>query len=65
MMRQMISALASTALLAAATSMQRSPSTELSARIAAIPSLQELHSATGLNKLPIEDYEDMCWSFRP
>jgi hypothetical protein len=65
MKRQIISALVTIALVAAGTAMQRSPSTELSARIAAIPSLQELHSATGLNKLPIEDYEDMCWSFRP
>ena len=36
-----------------------SPSTELSAGTAAMPSLQELHTAAGVNKLPIEDFEDM------
>jgi hypothetical protein len=47
------------ALVAAATAMQRSPSTELSARTAAVPSLQELHAVAGVNKLPIEEFEDM------
>jgi hypothetical protein len=41
MKRQMISALVTIALVVAATTMQRSPSTELSARTAAMPSLQE------------------------
>jgi hypothetical protein len=59
MKRQMISAFAAVALIAAATAMQRSPSTELAARTAAMPSLQELHTAAGVNKLPIEDFEDM------
>jgi hypothetical protein len=59
MKRQMISALVTIALVAAATAMQRSPSTELSARTAAMPSLQELHIAADVNKLPIEDFEDM------
>jgi hypothetical protein len=41
MKRQIISALVTIALIAAGTAMQRSPSTELSARTAAMPSLQE------------------------
>ncbi len=59
MKRQMISALVTIALIAAAAAMQRSPSTELSARTVAMPSLQELHTAAGVNKLPIEEFEDM------
>jgi hypothetical protein len=35
-----------------------SPS-ELFAATAAMPSLQELHTAASVNKLPIEDFEDM------
>jgi hypothetical protein len=34
--------------------LQRSPSTEPSAGTAAMPSLQEFHTAAGVNKLPIE-----------
>jgi hypothetical protein len=60
MKRQMISALVTIALVAAATAMQRSPSAELSARTVAMPSLQELHTAAGVNKLPIEEFEDMA-----
>jgi hypothetical protein len=63
MKRQMISALVTIALVVAATAMQRSPSTELSARTAAMPSLQEIHIAAGVNKLPIEDFEDMSLVF--
>jgi hypothetical protein len=59
MKRLMIFALTSVALLAAATAMQRSPSTEPSAGTAAMPSLQELDTAAGVNKLPIEEIEDM------
>jgi hypothetical protein len=59
MKRQMISALAVVALFAAATAMWRSPPTELSAATAAMPSLQELHTTADVNKLPIEDVEDM------
>jgi hypothetical protein len=59
MKRQMISALVTIALVAAAAAMQRSPSTEVSARTAAMPSSQELHTAPGVNKLPIEEFEDM------
>jgi hypothetical protein len=55
----MIRAFAAVALFAAATAMLRSLSTELSAGTAATPSLQELHAGGGVNKLPIEDFEDM------
>jgi hypothetical protein len=57
MKRLMISALAAVALLAA-TAMLYSPSTKLSAGTA-MPSLHELHVTAGVNKLPIEDVEDM------
>ena len=57
MKRLVISALAAVALLAA-TAMLYSPSTKLSAGTA-MPSLHELHVAAGVNKLPIEDGEDM------
>ena len=57
MKRLMISALASIALFAAATAMQRSA--ELSAGTVGMPSLQDLHTAAGVNKLPIEEFEDM------
>ena len=59
MKRQMISALATIALVAAAAAMLRSHSTELSAGTAAMPSLQELHTAAHVKKLPIEEFEDM------
>ncbi len=55
----MIPAFAAVALCAVATAMLRSHSTELPARTAAMPSLQELHTAAGVNKLPNEDFEDM------
>jgi class 3 adenylate cyclase len=58
MKRLMISALAAAALIAAATTVLRShsPSTD---RAAGMMSLQELHTAAGVTKLPIEDFEDM------
>jgi hypothetical protein len=59
MKRQMISALATIALVVAATAMLRSRSTELPAATAAMPSLQELHTVAGVNKLASEDFEDM------
>ena len=60
MKRFMISAFAAVALFAAATTLLRSPSTELLfAGTAAMPSLQEFHTAIDLNKLLIEDFEDM------
>jgi hypothetical protein len=59
MKRLMIGAFAAVALVAAATAMLRSPSTKLSAGTAAMPSLQELHTAAGVNKLPNQEFEDM------
>jgi hypothetical protein len=55
MKRLMIPTFAAVALFAAATAMLWSPSTKLSAGIVAMPSLYELHTAAGVNKLPIED----------
>jgi hypothetical protein len=58
MKRLMISTFAAVALIAAATTVlrSRSPSTD---RAAAMMSLQELYAAAGVNKLPIEEFEDM------
>jgi len=60
MKRLMIAAFAVVALIAAATTttMLWSHSTNPSAGTAAMPSLQELHTAAGVNKLPIEEFED-------
>jgi hypothetical protein len=54
-----IPTLAAVALIAAAIAMHRSPSTKLSAGTAAMPSLQELHTAASANNLPTQDFEDM------
>ena len=59
MKRLMISAFALVALVAAALAIHRSPSAEISAGTAAMPSLQELHTAASVKTLPIEDFEDM------
>ena len=59
MKRLMISAIAAIALLAAATSMLRSHSP----RPAGMMSLQELHTTTDVNKLPIEDVDDQSLVF--
>src|SRR5258707_1367571 len=57
--RLMISAFAAVALLGATTAaVLRAPSTELSAGTAAMPSLQELHTAAGVNKLPNQEIDD-------
>jgi hypothetical protein len=62
--RLMICAFAAVALFgAAAGAMLRSPSTELSAGTAAMPSLQELHTAAGVNKLPNQEIEDQALIF--
>jgi hypothetical protein len=61
MKRLMISAFVAVALLAVATTVLRShspPSTDRPVGTAGMPSLQELHSAAGANKLPIEEFED-------
>jgi len=58
MTRLIISTFAAVALIAAATTVLRSHS-PLAVRAAGMPSLQEFHSAAGVNKLPIEEFEDM------
>ena len=57
MKRLMISAIAAIALLAAATTMMRSHSPS-AGRPVGMMSLQELHTTTDVNKLPIEDVDD-------
>lgn len=59
MKRLMISAFAVVALVAAALAIHRSPSAGISAGTAAMPSLQELHTAASVKTLPSEDFEDM------
>jgi hypothetical protein len=61
MKRTTISAFAVVLLLVAATTMLRSHSLSAArtAGAAGMPSLQELHTAAGVNKLPSEDIEDM------
>lgn len=60
MRRLMISSFGAVALLAAATSMlwSHSPSINRPVGPAGMPSLQELHAAAGVDKLPIEEFED-------
>jgi hypothetical protein len=60
MMRVIISALACVALIGVAVTMLRlqPASIELSAATAAMPSLLELHTMAGVNKLPMQDMED-------
>jgi hypothetical protein len=61
----MISAFAAVALLATATTvpLPHSPSTDRPVGPAGILSLQELHAAADVNKLPIEDFEDQSLVF--
>jgi hypothetical protein len=60
----MICAFAAVALFVAATAvMLRSSSTELSAGTAAMPSLHELHTAAGVNKVPNQEIEDQALIF--
>ena len=60
MMRVIISAVACVALIVVAVIMLRSrpASIELCAATAAMPSLLELHTMAGVNKLPMQDMED-------
>jgi hypothetical protein len=60
MMRVIISAFACVAMIGVAVIMLRSrpASIELSAATAAMPSLLELHTMAGVNKLPMQDMED-------
>jgi hypothetical protein len=65
MKRLMISAFAAFAMIAAATTMLRSHTavTDHAAGFSDAMSLQQLHSAPGVNKLPIEEYEDQSLVF--
>jgi hypothetical protein len=65
MKRLMISAFAAIALFAAATTMLRShtPATSRAAGSSDAMALQQLHSAAGVNKLPIEEFEDQSLVF--
>jgi hypothetical protein len=60
MMRLIISAVVCVALIGVAVTLLRSQpaSTELSAATAAMPSLLELHTMAGVNKLPAQEMED-------
>lgn len=62
MKRLMISTVAAVALLAAATSLLRSHSPSVG-RPAGMMSLQELHTTTDVNQLPIEDVDDQSLVF--
>jgi hypothetical protein len=66
MKRLMISAFAAVALLAAATTMMQShsPATNRVSVTAGMMSLQEVHAAAGVNKLPIEEFEDQSVAWR-
>ena len=65
MKRLIISACGAVVVLAAATTMLRShsPSAGGSAGPAGMMSLQEFHAAPGVNKLPIEEFEDQSLVF--
>jgi hypothetical protein len=60
----MISAFAAVALLAAVATMHsRSSSVDISLGSAAMPSLLELHTAAGVDKLPLQEMEDQSLIF--
>ena len=65
MKRLMISAFAAIALFAAAATLLRSPTpaTGHAAGFSDAMSLQELHGAPGVNKLPIDEFEDQSLVF--
>jgi hypothetical protein len=59
MKRVMISAIVVVALIGAAFMLRSRPAAiKLSATTAAMPSLLELHTAAGVNKLPMQEMED-------
>jgi len=58
MMRLMVSVIAVAALIVVATSMLRSQSPSIELTAAAMPSLLELHTIAGVNKLPVQEVED-------
>jgi hypothetical protein len=60
----MISAFAAVALLAVmAAAGSRTPSVDVSLGTAAMPTLLELHAASGVDKLPIQEIEDQSLIF--
>ena len=59
MRRLPIFAFAAVVLIAASAAILWSHPTTLPAATAAMPSLEDLHTAAGINKLPIEEFEDM------
>jgi hypothetical protein len=64
MKHPMISAIAAVALLAVATMLwSHTPSTKVSAGSAAMPSLQDLHAAANVNKLPNQEIDDQSVIF--
>ena len=63
MKRLLIAAFAAVALIGASTAILWSHPTTLPAATAAMPSLQELHTAASVNKLPIEEFEDQSLVF--
>jgi hypothetical protein len=63
MKRLLIPTFAAVALIGASTAILWSHPTTLPAGTAAMPSLQELHTAAGVNKLPIEEFEDQSLVF--
>ena len=64
MKHPMIFAIAVVVLLAATTLLwSHTPTTKLSGGTAAMPSLQELHTAAGVNKLPNQEIEDQSLIF--
>jgi hypothetical protein len=63
MRRLLIPAFAAVALIGASTAILWSHPTTLPAGTAAMPSLQELHTTAGVNKLPIEEFEDMSLAY--
>ena len=63
MKRLMIAAFAVVALIATATAIMWHPSIKLSAGTAAMPSLQELHTVAGANKLQNQEIEDQSLIF--
>jgi hypothetical protein len=58
MMRMIVSAVAVVALIVVATGLLRSRSPSIALSAAAMPSLQELHTMAGVNKLPVQELED-------
>ena len=59
MKRQLISAFVTIAVIAGAATMLRSQASDRPAQPAGLMTLQELHSGARVNKLPIEQFEDL------